>query len=116
MTQASLFSKTPPTLARARAKGHAGARRAAARADAVQPDWLDDACAAILFWAQAWDRPFLIEEAREALVEGYPAPSDPRAWGHAVRVLKARGQIEPAGYAPAKSSHGSPKCLWRVRR
>jgi hypothetical protein len=41
-------------------------------------------------------------------------PPDPRAWGHVMRAAKRKGLIKGIGYAPSKSSNGSPKVQWQA--
>lgn len=112
MTQASLFSKAAPTLARARRKGHQGAARAGQRAGAV---WLEAACLAVLRLGRHITGGWLLETIREWLAdEQFPVPPDARAWGAVLQRLKREGRIQAVGYRSARSSHGSPKVLWRV--
>lgn len=56
-----------------------------------------------------------VEEIREwATAKGLPDPPDRRAWGSAARAAIRQGIIAPTGgYAPARSSHGSGKRLYR---
>jgi hypothetical protein len=56
--------------------------------------------------------PFMLEDAREKAPPTLGAPTNPKAWGAAALFAARRGWIKRVGYAPAKSSNGSPKCLW----
>lgn len=116
MVQASLFSRSAPTVARARHQGHQAASRAAARADASVPDWTARAAVYVLAFAHTMTDRWLVEDARAyAEDQGCPPPPDPRAWGHVARLLERRGEIRPDGYRPSRASHGSPKVAWRLR-
>lgn len=60
--------------------------------------------------------PFLAEDVRqEAERDGMEPAPDSRAWGAVMRRAAAQGKIESCGYAPAKSSHMSPKVQWRLK-
>lgn len=61
---------------------------------------------------RAFGQPFLLEDARE--VSRLPKPTNAKAWGAAVQLACRQRWIEKAGYAPARSSNGSPKCVWRT--
>jgi len=111
-----LFPDPGPLLDRASRAGQAGAERAGQHAEDCRPGWLDRAAALVTTFAQAHGL-FLLEDARcFAERQGLPAPPDKRAWGAVAQVLARRGVLVRDGYAPAASSHGSPKCLWRVVR
>lgn len=61
------------------------------------------------------DKPFLIEDLRAwTHTMGLPNPDEPRRWGSIVKSLARDGVIRSVGYAPAKSSKGSPKVLWEA--
>lgn len=111
-------TKTPRTVRQARAKGLAAAARAGRHADAKLAQWVTRACVFVLGYAQTYHADksaFLIEDAREfAEQSGLTAPPDPRAWGQAAQQLQRRGELVSAGYAPARSSNGSPKVQWRL--
>lgn len=100
--------------------GHAAAERSAARADRAEPDWTESAVTAVRKYADTLriihGRPesFLAEKARaHAEMHGLSEPPDSRAWGHVMQLCKRRKILKPVGYAPAESSNGSPKVLWR---
>lgn len=79
-------------------------------AERVEPEWGDLAFEALCGYAEVADSPFTIEEMR--LATGVQSPTDERAWGSVVQRA-VRGQIiKRVGYAPATSSHGSPKPTW----
>lgn len=100
----------------ARQIGHEAAELAADHAERIDPGWKDDAFKAVCaFAARQGGEPFLAEDARAfAVAIGVCAPVEPRAWGNIITRAKREGFITPAGYAPAVSSRGSPKVLWRA--
>lgn len=103
-------------LMEAKAVGHASAEASAGRADRVSEGWT--ATATKLFILYAYDiaqgRPFLTEQARAwAEKHGLTTPPDGRAWGHIASSLRRSGRVICVGYAPAKTSNGSQKCLWK---
>lgn len=64
-----------------------------------------------LQYADGW----LAEDFREwAFGRGLAAPHDGRAFGKVMRSACMDGIIVRCGYAPARSSNLSPKCLWRA--
>jgi hypothetical protein len=59
---------------------------------------------------------FTMEVARAyAWGHGLDSPPDLRAWGGVTLRLIRDGVLVRIGYAPAASSHGSPKALYRIR-
>jgi hypothetical protein len=105
------------TLAEAQHAGQQGALTAAQHADWDSMGWTQKA--SILFLDYARDvmlgQPFLTEDARAyAETKGLALPPDNRAWGFIAKAMRESGHIVFAGYAPAKSSNGSPKCQWRL--
>lgn len=102
-----LFAPTPEAR---RDLGMARVRRAA---DDAAHDWTELAAAYLRDYAlTTHGQPFLVEDAAE--VSRLPAPPNAKAWGPAVQIAARRGWIVRAGYAPARSSNLSPKCLWRA--
>ncbi len=110
MNQPDLFN--PPAseqLARQRAQD--GIRRAAVHAG---KRWVRLAVGYVQEYA-AKHETFLAEDCREfAEADGLTCPPDSRAWGGVMRRALREGIIVRAGYAPACSSNGSPKCLWSL--
>lgn len=103
----------------AKTRGDLGAERAAGRAERRVPGWIDSTVEALraLVKIRSASNAFTIEQARVALEKSITAPPDGRAWGHVTRRAVALGIIEPTGgYAPAASSNGSPKRLYRKGR
>jgi hypothetical protein len=96
----------------ARSRADLGSLRAGTRAEVLSPGWTYLAALAIRNHAKG-RKPFRIEQ----VALNYPdKPPDGRAWGHAARAAQRNGWIRRVGYAPAATSHGSPKCLWEAAR
>jgi hypothetical protein len=96
-------------------RGHSAARAAADKAEKVDPGWTDIAARQVLSFALRTPYPFTIEQARRECMET-PEGADARSWGHVTRLAVRMGWIEPTGgYAPAVSSNGSPKRLYRLK-
>jgi hypothetical protein len=88
-----------------------GMKAAEDAANHVEPSWSERALEAMLETGRALGK-FTIEDVREACkVE---SPTDQRAWGGVVQRAARLHLITRVGYAPAKSSNGSPKPVWRV--
>lgn len=105
------------TLSDAVRAGQKGALAAAEHADWESMGWTQQA--SILFLDYARDvmlgQPFLTEDARAyAESRGLPPPPDNRAWGFIAKAMRESKHVIFAGYAPAKTSNGSPKCQWRL--
>lgn len=101
----------PPTPEERRDEG---IQRASEHADRVRREWTASTVvyATALVQRRGY-KPFLAEEIKEiAERDGVPKPPDGRAWGQVMRNLRRAGIIRHLGYAPAKSSNLSPKCLW----
>lgn len=97
-------------LAAAQERGELGARRAESRAVRIDPAWRDGALAQIKHHSER-HKQFLAEEVGIAV----PVGADPRALGAVFQAAQRAAWIEPNGYAPSKSSNGSPKVLWRSK-
>lgn len=93
--------------------GETGMHQAADHAERVEPGWADGAFAALCDFVRDNAAPFTIEEMRARVLVA--SPTDERAWGGVVMRASRAGVIVRAGFAPAVSSHGSPKPLWRAR-
>jgi hypothetical protein len=93
-----------------------GIKSATDHANAEIPKWSDRADA----YARGWIRrhgsdPFLMEEmVEDAKREGFPDPPDGRSWGGVIRALAKDKIVLKVGYALARSSNLSPKCLWQI--
>jgi hypothetical protein len=100
-------------------EGIAGMESSATHAEQHAPGWGARAYASvcrypIIFGA---DTPFTMEAARQwAYAMGLDRPAEERAWGAVTQKLVRDGVIEPVGYGPAASSHGSPKRTYRITR
>jgi hypothetical protein len=103
-----LFPRVPPSSI-AGAKRDLGIARSAG---AAGTSFEDDAYLFLAGYAARNYAAFLIEEVREQ--PGAPIAPNERAWGQVVRRAAAEGLIVKVGYAPARSSNLSPKCLWRA--
>ena len=104
------------TMSEAVRAGEQGSLLAATHANKVEDSWTVKASVLFVDYARdiAAGQPFLVEQAREwAEKQGLNPPPDNRAWGFVTRSMLKAGHIVFAGYAPAKSSRGSPKTLWR---
>lgn len=97
--------------------GQEGMDSSAAHAEYDAPGWGDRAFASVRDRFIIFGRytPFTMEEARQwAYALGLDHPAEERAWGSVTQRLVREGVIEPVGYAPAKSSNGSPKRTYRI--
>jgi hypothetical protein len=94
-----------------------GIARAQQRAEREHEGWTDLAAEYLRDYSTrvAHGQPFLLEDARDASYGRVVRPSNDKAWGAAVQRAAKRGWLAKAGYAPARSSNGSPKCTWRAK-
>lgn len=82
-------------------------------------EWVESAVHYVAwFWQSAFrcrGDVYTVEQMREwAKAKGLPDSPDARSWGAVTRAAIRQGVIEPTGgYAPARSSNGSPKRLYR---
>ncbi len=111
----TLLDFLPDPLADGRARMDA-ARAAANAAIAggernASPDWRRRAVEIIA--AMDPGREFMAEDVTTRLASEGVTTHDPRAMGAVMRDAQRRGLAERIGWAPAASSHGSPKVLWR---
>jgi hypothetical protein len=97
-------------LQQARERGYEGAARAATHAGT---DWQQAAFYALCAFAADTLVPFTVEQVREKYAAELGEPPDGRAWGQIATRARRCGAIVACGYAPTKSSNGSPKVLWR---
>lgn len=117
--------KAPQSILHSLERGHAAAEMAADKADCLDDGWSTRALEWLRVYAATAQLPtgepdpFTIEQARAWIgeVAALPDGADARAWGAVTRRAVRLGYIEPTGgYAPAASSHGSPKRLYRRGR
>ena len=106
------YSIVPPTREEiARQRGTDGMQRAA---DPATREWQDKAVGYVRLYAVVHAE-FLAESARAmAEHDGLPVPPSKKAWGAVMQRAAREGIVERIGYAPACSSNGAPKCLWRA--
>lgn len=101
----------------AQEKAEAGMALATDKAERDLPGWSDNALSAIeKYLIINFDQQFLAEDVRGwaetmGLVD---PPENARAWGSVFRRALSMGMIRRVGYAPARSSNNSPKCLWEA--
>lgn len=103
-------------MAAALAARDAGMQSSAEHAEDVQPGWGDLAANVASFCLGYYGQPcFTMEELRLwCSWHALPEPPDMRAWGSVTVRLIREGIIEKTGqFAPATSSHGSPKPTYR---
>jgi hypothetical protein len=102
------------TWAAAKKAKELGMARAVDHADRKVTFWSADALAYVDEFSKLCGKEFLAEDVREyAHGHGLEDPPDGRAWGAVFTRAAKLNLIEQVGYAPAKSSRGSPKVLWR---
>lgn len=94
------------SITNAKATGLAAAH---ASASSNGTGWTTLAVSALDIYAQRTTQPFTAEQAREQIGNSVPEPKDARAWGAAISAAIRQGCLKAVGYAPARSSHGSPK-------
>lgn len=100
-------------LIEAKERGEVGAARAADKAERLDVGWINQATDALIKFYRDNPGEHMIEQAR---IDCPPLPdgADARAWGYITRRALRLGFIEKTGrFAPAKTSNGSPKPLYR---
>jgi hypothetical protein len=113
------MQQMPLTLDQARHLGAAGMLDAAARNERKNGNWTTLALEALCEHVRELPAgaEFILEDVRLAIESKVPEPTDLRAWGAvtqtAIRALKIE---KTERFAPAKSSHASPKALYRRGR
>lgn len=86
----------------------------AEKADRKSAGWVQAALVELGAYARSAGCDFTMEQARTAIQGALPKPHDLRAWGQVTREARAKSLIVQIGYAPAASSNGSPKPLYRA--
>lgn len=115
--QKALVERMQSDMADAIAKRDAGMASALQHAEDDAPGWGERAYQSLtgvfrLFGSQD----ITMEDARcYAYATGLDVPDEQRAFGPVTQKLIRDGIIEPVGYAPAASSHGSPKRTYRIK-
>lgn len=103
-------------MAAALAARDAGMQSSAEHAEDVQPGWQDQAVSFCAMLASPLGDFTMERMAAAAYDLGLQRPDEGRAWGAVTVRLIREGIIEKTGqFAPAASSHGSPKPLYRRR-
>lgn len=103
-------------MAAALAARDAGMQSSAEHAEDVQPGWQGAAMVGAMAAIHRQTGHFTMEHIRTVATWcfGLPQPPELRAWGSVTVRLIREGIIEKTGqFAPAVSSHGSPKPTYR---
>ena len=88
-----------------------GMRAAEENANRKEQGWSLRALSALLDTGKRLGT-FTIEDLRESCQ--VDSPTDQRAWGGVINYASRHKLIRRVGYAPARSSNGSPKPVWEV--
>lgn len=99
-----------PSNAQTKAQVDASIERVNANAGS---DWSISALAAVEAYALNTRGMFLTEDVRAYYKDTLDLPHDGRAWGQVMRQAVRNGSIVHCGFAPAKTSNGSAKVMWR---
>jgi hypothetical protein len=108
---------TAITRQTAEAKRDTGMALAEDKANRDAPFWSDRALLAVEKYCLAHPgQKFLGEDVREwaEAKRMVSVPENEKAWGSVFRRAANLKIIRKIGYAPARSSNLSPKCLWRA--
>jgi hypothetical protein len=101
-----------PLFAAAEQAAAAGIRDAVDHANRVEPNWSEQALAALRAFALQHPEPFTIEAARAAM-DTLPLPPDLRAWGAVTQRAIRLGIVRRTGtFARRAASHNSPTMLY----
>lgn len=101
-----------PTAAQSWQQRELGIERAG---DHAGDEWKRRAVGYVREFAARSSAPFLAEQVREfAETRGFDAPADCRAWGAVMQRAQRERIVQAHAYAPARSSNGSVKVLWRA--
>lgn len=95
-------------VAKARTRGHAAADAAADKAEKLERGWREQAIEAVRAHAARHEH-FLAEDIRLPIPEG----ADGRGSGSIVQAAARLGICAKDGYAPARTSNGTPKVYWK---
>lgn len=93
-----------------------GIDTAAAHADAVQPEWTEQAFAFLRLYLEL-NATFTTEDVRMAARGVVPEPPDRRAWGSVTRRAVKEKLIERSGFTEAKDPrvHCNIVAVWRSK-
>lgn len=110
-------SKRATTHREAAEKRDDGIERGLSHADRVKAQWRVWAYDYLAGLVKLQTAPFLAEDLIEkAESEGVWCPAVDRRWyGGVIRALAKDGVIEKIGYANARTSNCSPRCLWKAK-
>lgn len=98
----------------AAARREAGMASALDHAESDAPGWGDTCLDYMRRYALRQSDPWTCEEFRAwAYALGLPMPAEQRAFGPVTQRAIRAGLIQRVGYAPAASSNGSPKPVYR---
>lgn len=92
-----------------------GMSLAADKANRDSAGWTEAAMRGLEKYISAHDGDFFLTEQVRAWCEELELvdePANSKAWGSVMQKAARDGMIKRYGYAPAKSSNLSPKCLW----
>lgn len=113
MSQLPLFDGlTPMAVIDGRALKEEGMQKAVDHANAVTPDWSEQALQMLERFPQ---QRFMVEELREwAYAQGLPRPPSERAWGGVTAKARKLGLIMHGGYQSVKNpkAHCTPASCW----
>lgn len=121
MTAAAQLDLIPqPTVRRgpdhraARVRREFGMDRVADATERLNRGWFEKAMERLRAFVKPQAGVFTMEQARAVLESELPEPSDARVWGPLTKMAVAAHVIEPTKlFAPAASSNGSPKRMYR---
>ncbi len=77
-------------------------------------DWCALAIPATALVARCYGQSFTAEAILSEVIADIGEPTDRRSFGAVIRSLARDGVIRRIGYAPAVTSHRSPKPLWEA--
>lgn len=81
----------------------------------VDSAWIERALGYVREFSAYAEGPFLTEQVREfAHSGGLAQPANAKVWGAVMRKAQRQGIVRAFAFAPARSSNGSPKVLWRA--
>lgn len=95
-------------VANARARGHAAAQAAADKSEKLDSGWRERALEAVRAHAAQHEH-FLAEDIHLQIPDG----ADGRGSGNIVQAAARMGICVKDGYAPARTSNGTPKVYWK---
>lgn len=101
-----------PTASQAWQQRELGIDRAALSAG---PVWRERALGYVREFAAVSRKPFLTEDVRRyAETFGFESPPTAKSWGPVMQQAQREGVVQAFAFAPARSSNGSPKTLWKA--